>query len=121
MGERFLWRAVKDQLAAHQHYDLVKQPDVFHRVRRQHNGAAAFGDLAEELHDLFFRRRIQARSWLVKKDHRRFGDQLDRNRDAFALAAGQLAHRHIAAFRQAGHVHHFVDDLIDLFGRNVAR
>src|SRR5205807_2190060 len=56
--ERFLWRAVKNQLAAHQDDDLVEQLDVLHRVRREDDSATALRDLAKELHDLFFRRRI---------------------------------------------------------------
>ena len=91
VGQRFLRRAVEDQLAAHQHHDLVEELHVLHRVRRQNHGASALGDLAEELHDLLFGRRIESRSRFVKKDHRRFCNQLDGDRDALALAAGKLA------------------------------
>ena len=54
MSECLVRRSVKHQLAPHQHYDLVKQAHVFHRVRREHDCAPAFGNLSKEPHDLFF-------------------------------------------------------------------
>ena len=90
-------------------------------MRGENDGAAALGDLAEELHDFFFGGRIESRGRLVQKDHRRFCDQLDGNRNALALAAGKLAHGHVAALRQTSHVHHFIDYLIDFPTRHVAR
>ena len=69
MGQGFLRRAIKDQLAAHQHHDLVEQLDVLHRVGRENDGASALRDLPEELHDLFFRRRIETGSGFVQKNH----------------------------------------------------
>ena len=48
----------------------------------------AFSDLAKELHDSFFCRGIQTRSWFVEKNHRGLGDQLDGDRNALPLATG---------------------------------
>ena len=59
MRQRFLRRAIEDQFTPHQHHDFVEQLDVLHRVGRENDGAAALGDLPEEFHDLFFRRRIE--------------------------------------------------------------
>ena len=59
VGQGLLRRAIENQFAAHQHDNLVEQLDVFHRVRGEHDGAAALGDLAEELHDLLFGGRIE--------------------------------------------------------------
>src|ERR1051325_83215 len=72
--QRLLRRAVENQLASHHDDDLVEELDVLHRVRRQDDGSARLGDLAEELHDLLFGRRVEPRGRLVQKDDARLGD-----------------------------------------------
>ena len=82
---------------------------------------AAFCYLTEEFHDLFFRRRIETRGRFVQKDHRGLGHQFDCDRNPLSLAAGKLGHRNVATFRESGHIHHFIHDLIDLSARHIAR
>ena len=88
-------------------------------MRREHDRASRLRDLPKEPHDPVLRRGVQARRRLVQEDDRRLRDQLDRYRHAFSLSAGQLRDGNVTSLTQSGDVHHLVDNLIDLIGRNV--
>ena len=49
-----MWRTVKDQFAAHEQNNLVKEFDVLHRMSGENHCPAGLGYLAEQFHNLLF-------------------------------------------------------------------
>ena len=80
-------------------------------MRHHEHHATGVGQLAQHRHDLVVQRRVQARGRLVEDQQRRPGEQFQRHRGAFALAAGQLVDPGVGVLGQLEFLEHLRDDL----------
>ncbi|SCF76177.1 hypothetical protein GA0115255_105493, partial [Streptomyces sp. Ncost-T6T-2b] len=88
--QRFLRRTeVGDGTAGRHHEELVADRQLGDRVRDHEHRAAVVGEAAQQLHDIAVHARVEAGGRLVQEDQRRLGEQLQGDRDALALAAGE--------------------------------
>ena len=93
-------------------------PDV---VRREHHGRAAAGEAADELPQDLALARVQRRRGLVEQEHRRIGEQADRDVHALLVAAGETAELVALPVGQAGELERAGDELGKLSGGNKQR
>ena len=106
-------RAVERGLAAggeQQH--LVADVEIGQRVGDDEDDAAGVGELAQHRHDLAVQRGVQARGRFVEDQQRRAGQQLERDRGALALAAGELVDAGVEVLGHLEFFEHLVDDLL---------
>ena len=81
---------VRQPAAGREHEDVVAHVEREHRVRHDHDDPAVVGEGAQLVHDVAVEARVEARGRLVEEQQRRRGQQLGRDRDPLALAAGEL-------------------------------
>ena len=103
-AQQFVVPAALDDLAALDHQDGVGMHDGVQAVR-DHDGGAVLAEMLDRLLHLLFGFGIERGGGFVEQDDRRVLDQRARDRDALALAAGQLravlADRRVVAEREA--------------------
>src|SRR5579885_2300693 len=106
--------------ALRQEADGVTGVDVVCGVRDQDDGVALVGKVAQQGHHLAVQTRIEARGRLVQEEDAGVCQQLKRDRDAFALAAGEFADEQVTAVLHINILEHLVDAPLDLILRHVA-
>ena len=97
----------------HEH-DAIAPGEVLDRVRGEHDRRRPVGELAQVDDQLRARGRVEARRRLVEEEHLRFGEQLDGDAGALALAAAQGADPDVAVCGQADGVDRVADRVVDL-------
>ena len=84
-------RAQRDDLALVDDRDAVAEPlGLVHVVGRQHDGAAAVPQVADDFPELAAGLRVEPRRRLVEEEHLGIADQGDRDGQPLLLAAGEL-------------------------------